>query len=77
MGAGSETGAGSQDDDGDPRWPDSVASKMTVDARRAPGARFREVGRRGVGAAGGTGSSDVFVNVDIRDFTILTLAVSS
>ena len=32
--------------------------------------RVREGGRRGVGSAGGTGSSVVVVNVDVDEFTL-------
>ena len=48
-----------QDDDGYPRRPGTVVANATVDARRAPGARVREGGRRDFGAAGGACSSVV------------------
>ena len=37
----------SEDNDGDPRWIGTIAANANVDARRAPGVRVREDGRRG------------------------------
>ena len=52
-----------EDDNRDPRRPGTVAATATVDARWDPGARVGEGGRRVVRAAGGAGSSVVFIIV--------------
>ena len=55
-----------KDIDGDPRRTSNVPLNATVDLRRATGEIFREGGMKGVGAAGGAGSSAVVVNVDVE-----------
>ena len=58
-----------EDDNGDPRRPGTLAVDTNSDARRVPGSRVVEGGKRGVGAAGGAGSLVVF-NVNVDEFPI-------
>ena len=62
--------SGLEDDGGYLRRMCTITANADIDARQAPGERVIEVGRRGVGEAGGTGSLVVTVNVDVPILTV-------
>ena len=67
----------SEDDNGDPRQTGNIVANTTVGKIRAMGARVGEGERRGVGAAGGEGSSVVFFYVNVDHFHLPPLTVAS